>query len=99
MGTYPHGCGSVVYIFRGKKGKLKYSFYLPTSLPTKGANDFCIFKGMMMSCTSGGKVLEELTGLTYDGTFYPSVVVTPKIHFDNYSGKIKGQPNIIHRRR
>ena len=47
---------------------------------------------MMLSCTSEGKVLEELSGLTYDGTFYPSVVVTPKIFFGNYSGKIKVNP-------
>ena len=87
----PMASGSVVYIFRGKKGKLKYSFYLPPRYQQK-VNDFCVFKDMMLSCTSGGKVLEELRGLTYDGTFYPSIVVTPKIHFDNYSGKIKVNP-------
>ena len=51
----PLESGSVVYIYRGKKGKLKYSFYLPPRYQQK-VNDFCIFKNMMLSCTDSGKV-------------------------------------------
>lgn len=87
----PLATGSVIYIFRGKKGKLKYSFYLPPRYQQK-VNDFCVFKDMMLSCTSDGKVLEELTGTSYDGVCYPSVVVTPKIFYGNYSGKLKVNP-------
>src|SRR5574344_579226 len=67
----PLATGSVVYIFRGKKGNLKYSFYLPPRYQQK---------------------LKELTGTSYDGAFYPSVVVTPKIFYGNYSGKLKVNP-------
>ena len=87
----PLSNGSVIYIFRGKKGKLKYSFYLPPRYQQK-VNDFCVFKDKMLSCTSDGKVLEELTGHSYDGLYYSSVVKTPKIYFGNYSGKLKTKP-------
>lgn len=82
---------SIVYILRIQDGDTKKVYWLPPRFQQR-VNKFCIFKNKILSCTNDGKVLQEMHGELYDGTFRQSIALTPKVNFGNYAYEIECKP-------